>query len=959
MPLGGNGSSYTAAFGDALIALAEARPEIVAITAGMPGSTGLLPFAERFPDRCFDVGIAEQHAVTAGRRHGHARAAPGRRGLLHVPEPGVGPDRSTTSGCTALPVVFCLDRAGITGDDGPSHHGLYDLALLTKVPGLTLFAPSSYEEVAVMLEEALRITSGPVALRWPKTPARHVAARRGRPRPQRPQGPRRRATCASSRSARWSRRPRRPPTLLDARDVHATVWDVRAIPARPAMLADARRHPLVVTAEDGIAEGGVGRAARRRARRAARRARPRRRRWRSARPPRTSRRASPPTLLANLGLDGPGIAAAVAKLLDAALTAGDPHRCRDRRRPRAVVTCTATHHGSATRGGRVFIDGFVHQLPDIDPQETGEWLDSLDAVIDDRRPRPRPLPPRPAHGARPRAGRRRARDGHRPTTSTRSRPSRSRGSPATRCSSAASAPYIRWNAMAMVDRVEPPLRRPRRPPLHVRVGGRALRRRLQPLLPRQGRRRRRRPGLLPGSRRARASTPARSSKGASPRSTSTASGARSTAAACRSTRTRGACPTSGSSRRSRWASARSTRSPRRASTATCMHREIADTSKSKVWAFVGDGEMDEPEAMAGLSIAAREQLDNLIFVVNCNLQRLDGPVRGNGKIIQELEAIFRGAGWNVIKVIWGRGWDELLARDVDGVLVNKMNSTVDGEFQKYAVESGAYIREHFFGPDPRLQQHGRAPHRRRPAQAAARRPRLPQALRRLQDGGRARGQPDRDPGQDGEGLDARRGHRGAQRHPPDQEARPPTSCSAFRDRLQLPIPDSELDDGDPPFCHPGTDSPEFEYMMARRRALGGSVPERVVRAKTFVLARHADDRPARSPTCSRAPATRCRRAPRPRSPGCCATCCATPTIGNRIVPIIPDEARTFGLDALFREFKIYAPFGQRYEPVDAELLLSYREASERPHPRGGDHRGRLDGDASPPRARRTRRGASR
>ena len=134
-----------------------------------------------------------------------------------------------------------------------------------------------------------------------------------------------------------------------------------------------------------------------------------------------------------------------------------------------------------------------------------------------------------------------------------------------------------------------------------------------------------------------------------------------------------------------------------------LHHEIIDTSASKVWCFVGDGEMDEPEATAGLSIAAREQLDNLIFVVNCNLQRLDGPVRGNGKVIQELEATFRGAGWNVIKVIWGRGWDELLARDVDGVLVNKMNTTVDGEFQKYAVESGAYIREHFFGPDPRLR----------------------------------------------------------------------------------------------------------------------------------------------------------------------------------------------------------------------------------------------------------------
>ncbi|HEX4777685.1 MAG TPA: pyruvate dehydrogenase (acetyl-transferring), homodimeric type, partial [Acidimicrobiia bacterium] len=134
-----------------------------------------------------------------------------------------------------------------------------------------------------------------------------------------------------------------------------------------------------------------------------------------------------------------------------------------------------------------------------------------------------------------------------------------------------------------------------------------------------------------------------------------------------------------------------------------LHREIADTSRAKVWGFLGDGEMDEPESTASLSLAAREQLDNLIFVVNCNLQRLDGPVRGNGKVIQELEAIFRGAGWNVIKVVWGREWDELLARDSDGVLVNRMNETVDGEFQKYSVESGDYIREHFFGPDPRLR----------------------------------------------------------------------------------------------------------------------------------------------------------------------------------------------------------------------------------------------------------------
>src|SRR3712207_3109961 len=135
-----------------------------------------------------------------------------------------------------------------------------------------------------------------------------------------------------------------------------------------------------------------------------------------------------------------------------------------------------------------------------------------------------------------------------------------------------------------------------------------------------------------------------------------------------------------------------------------LHRQIADTSKAKVWCFVGDGEMDEPESMAALHLAAHEQLDNLIFVVNCNLQRLDGPVRGNGKVIQEFEATFRGGGWNVIKVIWGREWDDLLQRDIDGVLVNQMNTTNDGQFQKYSVESGAYIREHFFGPDPRLRK---------------------------------------------------------------------------------------------------------------------------------------------------------------------------------------------------------------------------------------------------------------
>ena len=368
-----------------------------------------------------------------------------------------------------------------------------------------------------------------------------------------------------------------------------------------------------------------------------------------------------------------------------------------------------------------------------------------------------------------------------------------------------------------------------------------------------------------------------------------------------------------------------------------MHREITDTSAARVWCFVGDGEMDEPEAMAGLSIAAREQLDNLIFVVNCNLQRLDGPVRGNGKIIQELEAIFRGAGWNVIKVIWGRGWDELLLRDVDGVLVNKMNSTVDGEFQKYAVEKGDYIREHFFGPDPRL---------RRMVEHLS-----DDDLRMLPRGGHDyrklfaaykmavehEGSPTVILAHTikgwtlGSSIESRNATHQIKKLTPDE-------LKVFRDRLQLPIPDSELADGDPPYWHPGTDSPEFEYMMARRRTLDGPVPERVVRPKTFPLPSrdaYADVLAGTGDKVKASTTTAFARLLRNllRDPG----------IGSRVVPIIPDEARTFGLDALFRDYKIYAPFGQSYEPVDAELLLSYREARGGPHPRRGDHRGRLDG----------------
>ena len=201
-----------------------------------------------------------------------------------------------------------------------------------------------------------------------------------------------------------------------------------------------------------------------------------------------------------------------------------------------------------------------------------------------------------------------------------------------------------------------------------------------------------------------------------------------------------------------------------------QHRGIKDTSNNRVWAFLGDGETDEPEALGSLSIAAREGLDNLTFVVNCNLQRLDGPVRGNGKIIQELESVFRGAGWNVIKVIWAREWDELLAHDVDGVLVDKMNETLDGEYQKYSVETRRLHPRALLRTRPAAAGDGRAPVRRRHPAPAPRRPRLPQGLRRLRRGDHAEGPADGDPGQDGQGLDAGHRRRGAQHHPPGQEA---------------------------------------------------------------------------------------------------------------------------------------------------------------------------------------------
>jgi pyruvate dehydrogenase E1 component len=352
------------------------------------------------------------------------------------------------------------------------------------------------------------------------------------------------------------------------------------------------------------------------------------------------------------------------------------------------------------------------------------------------------------------------------------------------------------------------------------------------------------------------------------------------------------------------------------------NRKIVDTSNARVWCFVGDGELDEPEATAALDLAARERLDNLIFVVNCNLQRLDGPVRGDGKVIQEFESTFRGMGWNVLKVIWGRQWDELLARDVDGVLVNRMNSTVDGEFQKYVVESGAYIREHFFGGDPRL---------RKMVEHLS-----DDELQRLPRGGH----------------DYRKifaAYKTAVEHEgtptvilaktvkgwtlgPDFEARnathqikkmSPAQLKALRDRLYMEIPDSDLESGMAPYFHPGYKSPEYEYMMERRRALDGFLPDRVERSKTVVFPRDGIIDHLTAGTGEKVPASTTMAFAR-----LLRVLLKEPEIGPRVVPIIPDEARTFGLDALFAEFKIYAPFGQQYEPVDAALMLSYREAAD-------------------------------
>ncbi len=350
-------------------------------------------------------------------------------------------------------------------------------------------------------------------------------------------------------------------------------------------------------------------------------------------------------------------------------------------------------------------------------------------------------------------------------------------------------------------------------------------------------------------------------------------------------------------------------------------RHIDDTSASKLWCFLGDGECDEPETLGAISLAGRSHLDNLIWVVNCNLQRLDGPVRGNGNIIQELESIFRGAGWNVIKVIWGSRWDELLQRDVDGVLLNKLNSTVDGEYQRLAVESGAYVREHFFGPDPRL--------RHMVAHLSD------EELRDLPRGGHDYekvyaaykaavenvGSPTVILAKTikgwtlGEGFEGRNATHQIKKMTKAQ-------LLELRQRLYLEdeIPEEGFDAELPPYYRPPEDSPIYQYMMDRRRALDGPVPRRVIRTRRplelpdpKIFAEYDEGSGGREVSTTMVFTSVLRNLMRDEK------------LGSRVVPIVPDEARTFGMDSLFREFEIYAPLGQLYEPVDHDLLLSYAE----------------------------------
>ena len=357
-----------------------------------------------------------------------------------------------------------------------------------------------------------------------------------------------------------------------------------------------------------------------------------------------------------------------------------------------------------------------------------------------------------------------------------------------------------------------------------------------------------------------------------------------------------------------------------------LNRELDDTSQSRVWAFLGDGECDEPETLGALSLASREKLDNLVFVVNCNLQRLDGPVRGNGKIIQELEAVFRGNGWNVIKVVLGSKWDALLAQDKDGVLLNQLNTTVDGEFQRYSVEGGAYVRDNFFGPDPRLRQMvahltdqdlvnlPRGGHDYRKLYAAYK-----AATENLGSGAPTVILAKTIKGWTlGPGFEGRNSTHQIKKMTDEQ-------LMALRDRLHLrdEIPDKAFEHDGMPYFRPADDSVEYQYMMERRRALGGSVPKRLIRPRrTLAMPTDSTFEELRKGSAEQAVSTTMGFTRLLRN------LARDEHIGQWVVPIIPDEGRTFGMDSLFPALKIYASQGQKYEPVDHDLLLSYAESAK-------------------------------
>lgn len=348
-------------------------------------------------------------------------------------------------------------------------------------------------------------------------------------------------------------------------------------------------------------------------------------------------------------------------------------------------------------------------------------------------------------------------------------------------------------------------------------------------------------------------------------------------------------------------------------------RGILDTSQTKVWAFLGDGECDEPETLGAITLASREKLDNLIFVINCNLQRLDGPVRGNGKIIQELEAAFRGAGWNVIKVIWGSDWDRLLERDKTGLLIKRMEECVDGEYQRFSIADGAYIRKHFFGKYPellelvkdmsdeeleKLRRGGLDPQKVYAAyKAAVEHKGQPTVILAKTVKGYGLGEA-------GEGRNI--SHQ--QKKLNEQELR------EFRDRFNIPVPDEEIDDL--PFIRLPEGSPEERYLKERRKALGGHVPARIVTAPPLQM-------PEREYFATFLTGSEGREV----STTMAFVRMLSHLLGNKdfgrfIVPIIPDEARTFGMEALFRQYGIYSHVGQLYEPVDRDQLLYYLEKKD-------------------------------